>query len=465
MSPTRPVSSPEVTVLRLLLPIVLLAPVCAQTQLYTTNGSLNSVTVTDTVTRTVLGTVPVPGHPLDLAFAADGSRAYTANFYGGSVSVIDTATRTVLQTFAVGSYPSGVGVSPDGSKLYVVRDYAGQVQIRDANTFALLQTITTPSTNGGFGSVTFTADGARAYITGWAITVLDTATDQVVASFGAGFCANLALTPDGSRVYCSDGWTGAVYGFDTATHTLQSTTTVAGLPGAIAITRDGSKAFVAVPAYLAGIQGNYAPVPQRVMQTIDLSTHQVTGTFLTQEPPNGVARTVDGTRICIAMPNAGQILEVDPVSNAPLAQYAAGPRPSVTTMRPATATANGYGAACALATGPVSLVGTSLPWLGETHTVTASGLSATAFPLGVIGFAAASLPLDGLLSFGLPGCSLLVQPDSVQLLQNVAGSAVMSTALPDQASLIGVELWQQVLPLDASGLGASNGVRAVLGMR
>jgi YVTN family beta-propeller protein len=439
--------------------VLLLAPLAAQTQLYTTNGSLNSVTVTDTTTRTVLGTVPVPGFPLDVAFHPDGSRAYTANFQGGSVSVIDTATRTVLQTLAVGSYPSGVGVSPDGSKLYVVRDYNGQVQIRSTSTLALLQTITTASTNGGFGSVTFTPDGSRAYITGWGITVLDTATDQVVATFSAGFCANLALTPDGSRVYCSDGWQGAVYGFDTATHTLQSTTPVAGLPGALAITRDGSKAFVAVPAYLAGIQGSFAAAPQRVMQTIDLTTNAVTATFLTQQPPSGVARTVDGTRICIALPAAGQVLEVDPVSNAP------GSRPSSTTMRPATAVATSYGSACALASGPVTLTASALPWLGENHTVVASGLSPTALPLGVIGFAAAALPLDGLLSFGLPGCELLVQPVVVQLLGNVAGTASMTTALPDQASLIGAELRQQVLPLDVDGLGASNGVRAVFGMR
>jgi DNA-binding beta-propeller fold protein YncE len=356
-------------------------------------------------------------------------------------------------------------VSPDGSKLYVVRDYSGQVQIRSTSTLALLQTIATPSTNGGFGSVTFTPDGSRAYITGWGITVLDTATDQVVATFSAGFCANLALTPDGSRVYCSDGWQGAVYGFDTATHSLQSTTPVAGLPGAVAITRDGSKAFVAVPAYLAGIQGSFAALPQRVMQTIDLATHAVTATFLTQEPPNGVARTVDGTRICIALPAAGQVLEVDPVSNAPLAQYAAGPRPTATTMQPATAVASSYGSACVLASGPVALTASSLPWLGEQHTVVASGLSPTAVPLGVIGFDAVALPLDGLLSFGLPGCELLVQPVVAQLLGSVAGTASMTTALPDQASLIGVELRQQVLPLDVAGLGASNGVRAVLGMR
>jgi len=448
-----------------LLPLLLLAPLAAQTELYTTNGALNSVTVTDTVTRTVVGTVPVPGHPLDVAFHPDGSRAYTANFYGGSVTVIDTATRTVLQTLAVGSYPSGVGVSPDGSKLYVVRDYNGQVQIRDANSLALLQTITTPATNGGFGSVTFTPDGSRAYITGWAITVLDTQTDQVVATFGAGFCANLAITPDGSRVYCTDGWQGAVYGFSTSTHALLSNTPVGGLPGSIAITRDGSKAFVAVPAYLAGIQGSYAPAPQKVVQTIDLTTNAVTATFLTPQQPSGIVRTVDGTRICIAMPSAGQILEVDPVTNAPIAQYAAGPRPSSATMRPATATAASYGSPCAMVGGTITLTATALPWIGEDLTVVVSGMSATALPLGMFGFDALAFPLDALLSIGVPGCELLVQPAAFVALGNVGGTASMTMTLPDDATLIGVELLQQVLPLDVDGLGASNGIRAVLGMR
>jgi YVTN family beta-propeller protein len=448
------------------LPLLLLAlPLAAQTQLWTSNAGLNSVSVTDTATGLVVGTTPVGGYPLDIAFSPDGSRAYTANFYGSSVSVIDMATRTVLQTIAVGTYPSGVGVSPDGSKLYVVRDYAGQIQIRDTATYALQNTILTPGTNGGFGSVTFTPDGSRAYVTGWAITVLDVATDQVQAQFSAGFCADLAITPDGSRVYCSDGWQGAVYGFDTATHTLQSTTVTAGLPGPLAITRDGSKAFVTVPAYLAGIQGSFAAAPQRVMQTMNLATNQITATFLLAAVPGGVARTIDGTRMCIGLPSLGQVVELDPVSNAVLTQYPAGPRPTALKMRPAPASATSYGSSCALPTGPVVFAATTLPWLGETHTATATGLAPTAFALGLLGFSQAALPLAGLLSFGVPGCDLSVQPVSVQVLANVGGAATMATALPANGSLIGAVLFEQVLPLDTTGLGASNGLRLVFGMR
>lgn len=435
----------------------------AQTDLYSTNGSLNSVTVTDTVTRTVVATIPVGASPLDIAFSPDGTRAYTANFYGGSVSVIDTQTRSVVATVPVGSYPSGIGVSRDGTKYYVVRDYNGEVRVHSTATNALLGTLPVPATNGGFGSVTFTADGARAYITAGNVTVLDTATDQVVTQFGAGFCANLAITPDGARVYCVDGWQGAVYGFSTTTHALLSTTFVGGLPSSIAITRDGSKAFVAVPAYLAGIQGSFAAAPQRVVQTIDLTTNLVNGTLITTHPPGGIASVIDGSRICIAVPLAGQVVEVDPVTNAFGLSYAAGPRPSTLVMAPIPATATAYGTACPTPTGPVTLAASSLPWLGTTHTVTANGLSASALPLGVFGFASGALPLASVLSFALPGCDLLAEPAVLSVLANQSGSAVMATALPNAAGLAGLVVFQQVLQLDANGLSASNGVQAVLG--
>jgi YVTN family beta-propeller protein len=42
--------------------------------------------------------------PVGIAFSADGSKAYVANYNGNSVSIIDTATNTVIGTVDNGSY-------------------------------------------------------------------------------------------------------------------------------------------------------------------------------------------------------------------------------------------------------------------------------------------------------------------------------------------------------------------------
>lgn len=448
-----------------LLPFALGAALSAQTELYGANSGAGSVTITDTRTRTVLATIPVGNAPIDVAFSPDAARAYTANFRSASVSVIDTGARLVIATIAVGTYPSAVGVSHDGSKLYVVRDYAGQVLVIDTRTLQTLRTIPVPATYGGMGSVTFTPDGGRVYLTAGNVTVLDTSSDQIVASFGAGFCSNLAIVPDGSRVYCVDSWQGFVHGFDTATHSLQSTTTVAGLPGSIAITRDGSKAFVAVPAYLAMNNGSGAPAPQRVVQTIDLTTGLVNGTLLTTVPPSGIALTLDGTRVCIGLPSAGQIVEVDPVTHAFGPQYAAGPGPGSLAMMPARAQVEPYGNACTPTTGPVTLVSTTLPWLGENWTTTATGLAPGALAAAAFGFGSQALPLANVHPAGVAGCELLVQPAAVTIVPAVAGTAATTLALPRAGDFLGVPLYAQMLQFDGSALSGSNGLDATLGMR
>jgi YVTN family beta-propeller protein len=79
------------------------------------------VTVIDTKTNTVVGTIEVPSGPSNVVFSPDGSLAYIAN--ADSVSVVDTATRTVLFTTPADVSPDGssnyVAVSRDGKSVYV----------------------------------------------------------------------------------------------------------------------------------------------------------------------------------------------------------------------------------------------------------------------------------------------------------------------------------------------------------
>src|SRR5262245_45758220 len=91
----------------------------AQTKAYVTNTTSGTVTVIDTSTEAVLGSIAVGAGPTRVAVAADGTRAYVVNRDSDSVSAIDTATDTVVATIAVGDSPAALAIAPDGLRIYV----------------------------------------------------------------------------------------------------------------------------------------------------------------------------------------------------------------------------------------------------------------------------------------------------------------------------------------------------------
>lgn len=75
----------------------------------------------------VVRRIPTGDHPNEMVLSADGSRLFVANANVNTVSVIDTATDTVVETLNTamypnspeGSTPNSVDLSPDGKRLYV----------------------------------------------------------------------------------------------------------------------------------------------------------------------------------------------------------------------------------------------------------------------------------------------------------------------------------------------------------
>jgi YVTN family beta-propeller protein len=78
-------------------------------KVYVTNIGSNTVSVINTATNTVMGTVAVGNSPHGVSVSPDGSKVYAANFDSATVSVINTATNTVTTTVAVGTRPHAFG--------------------------------------------------------------------------------------------------------------------------------------------------------------------------------------------------------------------------------------------------------------------------------------------------------------------------------------------------------------------
>ncbi|MCU0863844.1 MAG: hypothetical protein MUC36_08640 [Planctomycetes bacterium] len=133
---------------------------------------------------------------------------------------------------------------------------------------------------------------------------------------------------------------------------------------------------------------------------------------------------------------------------------------------PATVTA--YGPSCVGPNGPLVLTADSPPFIGTSYAATCSGATATAVHLGSFGFVATSLPLPTVTPTGQAGCDLLVTPVILAVLP-VTGSTVRSgLQLPNDQTLAGLVLRQQVLQLEFTPAGlavvrSSNGLELGLG--
>jgi hypothetical protein len=108
-------------------------------------------------------------------------------------------------------------------------------------------------------------------------------------------------------------------------------------------------------------------------------------------------------------------------------------------------------------------IGTSMRWVGSQ--IPAGGL--VIFVLGLSDSAFSGGPLPYPLAFaGMPGCELLVRPDSVQTTTAAANGEVgFALALPNYPGIVGLPLYGQLFAaapqLNARGLGTSRGRRAV----
>lgn len=225
----------------------------------------------DTIVTGPVNTVIVGGQATYLALSPDNTRLYVSvgfcnypDTVQGCVAVIRTDALATSPTvkIPVGEFPGGVALTPDGSRLYVVNGGDRTISVIDTSTNAVVQTIAnTPS---GKGEIAMSPDGTRAYVPGFnnnkqGVTVIDTTTNTVAGEL-VGLASGdpiygIAITPDGGRLYVANGnlvdvdgnylGSNTVAAIDIATNTRLATISVPRQPWDIAITPDGSKAYVA----------------------------------------------------------------------------------------------------------------------------------------------------------------------------------------------------------------------------
>lgn len=103
--------------------------------LYVSIHHANEVAVVDTITETIIGTVPVlEGNPTSVAVNPNDSKVYVGQNLGNRISVVDGVTDTALYNITLGDGPIAVGVDPTTDRVFVgIRNFMS-VGIVDGNT-------------------------------------------------------------------------------------------------------------------------------------------------------------------------------------------------------------------------------------------------------------------------------------------------------------------------------------------
>lgn len=269
----------------------------------------DSVKVVDLATNTVTATIPIPsmpawlGHPYPhgVALSPDESRLYVANYGADSVTVIDTTSHLVIGTVSVGHIPIGVTASPNGTRIYVAC-HDGSLWSVDAATLTVLQSV---AITGGFNSldgITASADGSALFVTDYGfggngtlvyvVNAVSMAVSQIIPVPFGPFAADVSA--DGSKIFIghfglepgSIGQGTSVTVIDPATALVIGSLSVGKGVNDLAVSRDGLRLYTA----------NHS---DSSVSVVDLVTGLTIANISVASGPRGIDVTSDGSRVVV----------------------------------------------------------------------------------------------------------------------------------------------------------------------
>ena len=280
----------------------------------------------------VVATIPISSFGTGIALTPDGSRAFVAA--SANVVVIDTAAGAVSATIRTGDVPYAIAVGPDGSRAAAINLEQNQAWIFDVATNQVLHHVwlggpKVPVLRPG---IAITRDGTQAIVTisqpsgqgGDVLRMIDMATGEAGLQRGLDFHPGQIQTSDGRAVvvgchgFCSDG---TLHVIDPRSDSGVVRANLASVPGGVAVSPDGRRAFAA--------NANAASV-----SVIDLASGSTIATVPVGAAPLGVAVSPDGSRAYVANFDSGTLSAIDTATNAVIATRAVGANPRVLAIRP-----------------------------------------------------------------------------------------------------------------------------------
>ena len=233
-------------VLPLLAALLTGASPAAAATLFITNTKSDSVSVIDTDTLEVVGTIPVgKGKPNRIVFHPDGKAAWVVYDKSHDLGVIDAEGRKLLRRVKIGGNPYNLAFTPDGRHLLVL-DWSSDT----SNDEVIFYDLKAEKIDGRVEVSTwpahgvFSRDGKLVYVSGETagdVTIIDVTTRTTVGRVvhGGGDAMGLAVTTDGKTLYAAAGENKAILKIDTATNKIVGETPLPGVVHEATLTLDG----------------------------------------------------------------------------------------------------------------------------------------------------------------------------------------------------------------------------------
>src|SRR5271169_2286383 len=192
-------------------------PISSHDRVYAADQTSNTVSVIDPSSNKLLGVIrlgdPVPGalSPLykgqllvhGLGYSPDSKTLAVVSIASNAVTLIDTATNKVKGTVYVGRSPHEAFFTADGRELWVTVRGEDYVSVIDPNQMKEIRRVKMAN---GPGMTMFGTDGKYAFVCSSftpELTIVDRASHEIVKriSQASPFCPNIAVSPENDEVW------------------------------------------------------------------------------------------------------------------------------------------------------------------------------------------------------------------------------------------------------------------------
>ena len=251
-----------------------------------------------------------------IALNSVGDRAYVVNNSNNRVSVINTITNTVIATIPVGSDPRHIVLNAAGDRAYVVSAGTSSISVIDTNTNAIQTTISVGSSP---RYMVINNAGDRGYVANYAsnsVSVINMITNTVIATRSVGVNPqHLALTAAGDKVYVAHGGSTSVRAIETATNTIISTIEVSATQTYIVLNTAGDRAYI-----VSQTASN--------VKVLDTTTNSIIATIPVGSTPTHMVLNAAGDRGYVANFLGSSISVINTITNTVITTIPVGSRPT-----------------------------------------------------------------------------------------------------------------------------------------
>ena len=297
-------------------------PISLHDRVYAADQTSNTVSVIDPSSNTLLGVIrlgaPVPGAlaPLytgqllvhGLGYSPDSKTLAVVSIASNSVTLIETATNKVKGTVYLGRSPHEAFFTPDGREVWVT--VRGENYVSVVDPARMVETRRIDVANGP-GMTMFGPDGRLAFVCSSftpELAIVDVGTHRIVKRVpqASPFCPNIAVTPENDEVWITLKDVGKVQVLSAKAPFQQKALLETGpITNHVnfASNRNGRFAYVTVGG------ANQVKVFRRG------ATPELVATVPVGALPHGLWPSGDGSRIYVALENGGAAVVINTVTN------------------------------------------------------------------------------------------------------------------------------------------------------